>query len=403
MFVDIRKNHYLTVEEAFKDLKFQETQLNPYAPLCWFDTLCDIDYFYNRPPWQIVNRIPALNVLCRKAFLATVFKNVSPGYRHLFSFVPRTYILPREKDKFLQYFNEHPQTFILKPDNGSLGKGISFLHADETYEHKNQIIVAQTYIDPLLIDGYKFDLRIYVLLASITPLKLYVFHDGIVRVCSKKYTNKFTSYFPHLTNVTFNKKGRYKDISDISRLISEVYKEGNELNWDRIEEVILLSVLAALPTLAEAEEKLCSPKFIQRCFQILGFDILLDKEKDPHVLEVNYRPSLDFNRSCERRMKVEMIRDAINIACPSQIISDLVTHHHCCFTISQWLHHLETHPEILQYIEQKQLENVAKSRYHQIWPPEKDCYLDWTNVSSKSLLNLLKGRFHFHFPPSHAV
>lgn len=43
-------------------------------------------------------------------------------------------------------------------------------------------MVASVYIeDPLLIDGYKFDLRVYVALTSINPLRIYMYEDGLAR------------------------------------------------------------------------------------------------------------------------------------------------------------------------------------------------------------------------------
>ena len=43
-------------------------------------------------------------------------------------------------------------------------------------------LIAQRYFKhPFLINGYKFDLRIYALVTSFDPLKVYLFHTGLVR------------------------------------------------------------------------------------------------------------------------------------------------------------------------------------------------------------------------------
>ena len=74
-------------------------------------------------------------------------------------------------------------------------------------------MIVQEYIpNPLLIDDLKFDVRIYVLMTSIEPLKLYIFEDGLVRFSTEKYSSRMedlANVFIHLTNYTVNKESFY--------------------------------------------------------------------------------------------------------------------------------------------------------------------------------------------------
>ena len=65
----------------------------------------------------------------------------------------------------------------------------------------------QKYIqNPLLLGGYKFDLRIYVLVTCINPLECFVYNEGFARVSTEKYTQTdITNKFIHLTNYSVQK------------------------------------------------------------------------------------------------------------------------------------------------------------------------------------------------------
>lgn len=71
----------------------------------------------------------------------------------------------------------------------------------------------------MLIDGRKFDLRLYVLVTSMEPLRVYLFEEGLVRLSTKRYTLKnLRSRYTHLTNYSINKKSGSFKVHECFRL-----------------------------------------------------------------------------------------------------------------------------------------------------------------------------------------
>lgn len=57
--------------------------------------------------------------------------------------------------------------------------------------------------DPLLLDGYKFDMRIYALVTHMKPLEAYVYREGFARLSTEKYSlnaGNIKNNQVHLTN-----------------------------------------------------------------------------------------------------------------------------------------------------------------------------------------------------------
>ena len=59
------------------------------------------------------------------------------------------------------------------------------------------------------MEGLKFDLRLYVLLTSINPMRIFLYKDGLARFATRKYDandpNKINDLYMHLTNYSINK------------------------------------------------------------------------------------------------------------------------------------------------------------------------------------------------------
>jgi tubulin polyglutamylase TTLL6/13 len=365
---------FRSVIEAVKETGMIFREGNDGVVLIWHDSIKDVDYFSMLQPWQIVNRIPCMNVLCRKASFARLIQKISEYFPELYSFVPKTYILPFKNSDFIRAMKRRKITWIVKPDGGSLGKGITIISPGSEYSPEQYLAVAQEYIESFALDNTKFDLRIYVLLASVDPLQIYVYRDGLARFCSEEKGQH--SIFSQITNVTLNKENPdFENFEQISRLISDIFpileKEYHvdiKKLWGSIDNAIILSILSSYKYLINGVRRECPSMMFPRCFQILGFDILLDNDLNPHVLEVNYRPSLDFHRGPERRMKVNMIKEAISIATPLGIIQSSFMARKYEWDGLGWKVFLEENPELKTHIESMRDIAVANSKYELIYP-----------------------------------
>jgi tubulin polyglutamylase TTLL6/13 len=70
--------------------------------------------------------------------------------------------------------------------------------------------VIQRYLHkPFLIEGLKFDLRIYVFLCGVDPLRIYVYKEGLSRFATEQYQpphqGNLDNLYMHLTNYAINK------------------------------------------------------------------------------------------------------------------------------------------------------------------------------------------------------
>ena len=62
----------------------------------------------------------------------------------------------------------------------------------------------------------------------------------------------------------------------------------------------------------------CQPEDLDNsmCFQILGFDVMIDKKFKPWLIEVNASPSLTASTDIDRTLKMSVIHDTFQIVVP---------------------------------------------------------------------------------------
>lgn len=342
------------IRDAMRQAGFSLKKEDPTAVLVWWDDLRKKDFYGQLKPWQIVNRFPMINVICRKAPFVRLCQRTAQTFPSQFKFLPKSFLVPIQQEQFNAEVHKNEKRFIVKPDRGSLGEGITFVEIGDEPPAIERLCVAQEYIPSLLIDGYKFDFRIYALVASVNPLRVYVYRNGVARFCSKKATEN--SVFSELTNKSLNKKNPDVIMTQIVKMIADIMtsleQQGHNTQhlWQKIDRAIVSAVITASKFLQQGMNKQCPKIGYQRCFQILGIDVLIDNDFNPYILECNYRPSLETNTPYERKMKMAMLSDAMQIMAPSQELQEYVTKNYSEHLAEDWPELMKTDPELIDAI-----------------------------------------------------
>lgn len=85
--------------------------------------------------------------------------------------------------------NPKKQIWICKPTDLSRGRGISIINNINDLKYDQQSIIQEYIQNPLLIRGTKWDMRIYVLITQMKPMKVHLYREGIVRFSTDRYDN----------------------------------------------------------------------------------------------------------------------------------------------------------------------------------------------------------------------
>ena len=84
--------------------------------------------------------------------------------------------------------------------------------------------------------------------------------------------------------------------------------------WDNICDIIIKTLCTVQPSLAHTYRS-CQPFDITNsmCFEILGFDIMLDHKLKPWLLEVNHSPSFTTDSALDAEIKQRVVIEAIKL------------------------------------------------------------------------------------------
>ncbi|KAF1787119.1 putative tubulin polyglutamylase TTLL9 [Phytophthora cactorum] len=183
-----------------------------------------------------------------------------------YDFFPVTYILPGEYAIFVEEFKRNQGVWIMKPIGKAQGKGIflftklsqisdwrtDFAGGLKTNRLRRTSCSATSQVRTSSVEEIRF--ASISLVSSFFPLEIYLFRGGFARFTNSRYSNNHSDIansFIHLTNVAVQKPPR---------------------------------------TITSSVEKIIMND--KHCFELYGYDIMIDENLKPWLLEVNASPSL---------------------------------------------------------------------------------------------------------------
>lgn len=280
--------------------------------------------------WQKVNHYPENKHLTRKDTLKRcVDRYARSGSRSssFFYILPKTFVLPKEYVLFVEAFaqqeekKDEPNLWIMKPAVASRGRGIQVID-DVQYVSYGELTVIQQYVSrPLLLGGYKWDLRVYVLVTSFQPLEAFFYKDGFARFATVPYSlesDELKNKFVHLTNTSVNRLNKDVDMTDDALLggtkinFATLQKKLAEINvswtmvWNKMLEVVLKSLVMSGDHIPHQVNS----------FELFGYDIIFDDKLTAWLIEVNSSPSLGLEHLLDEQVKIPLIDDTLDVISP---------------------------------------------------------------------------------------
>ena len=289
--------------------------------------------------WQRYNHFFDSKQLTRKDLLKRNLQRLTDlrgRAAEAFEIMPQTFLLPLEHKQFIAAFVENSEKedvtsniWIMKPVGMSRGRGIRLVR-DLDDLTLTQASVLQKYIErPFCLMGYKFDLRLYVLVTSFSPLEAFIYKDGFARISTQKYSldpKQKDNKFIHLTNSSIQSKsglGASEDNPVNSRDGggTKLSLHGDDGLWAKLQRIgvdtlglwrsICILVLKSLVAVNDQVQH-------QPCaFEVFGYDVIIDAGLRPWLLEVNASPSMARETAIDRLVKDALTRDTVALLDPA--------------------------------------------------------------------------------------
>ncbi|CAD8171547.1 unnamed protein product [Paramecium pentaurelia] len=346
--------NYLSQLQGWKQLDQDISKTNNDFYLKWVQTNSEIQFQLFKEGQQIINHLPNHMILTSKQLIIQTMKEYERSKQQLqfnsSHFFPETYRidltseqLSLEEDQFLK--TDNSAIWIIKPTYFNCGRGIKLCSNAKKLKQEflklkqisNQIkaqkgflqngiftanlrkCIVQRYIEnPLLLEGRKFDIRCYVLIATTRPLFV-LFQHGYLRLSVDKYNvedmDDEKNRYKHLTNAAIQKKHPSFNQSKESTIWSmqqfeQYLKDKKNVTQEKIETLYL-----QMKKIFAHIIRCSADKFEKRIgtFELMGCDIMIDTNLKVYLIEMNTNPALFLDTTTQAAVIPPVINQTLDL------------------------------------------------------------------------------------------
>lgn len=308
------QNEKICLKSIMENNGVIKTSIFDNANLIWKSLHKDeiISFVKKLNKYQRYNHFPKLGEIIGKKFnLFKKFITLSKKYPNDYNFMSKYYELIEFSHLFLNNINFNDKTNLWIVENkSSKNKNMRLLNDIKLVKQEDAI---SHFIYPHLINGKKYEIRLYFLITGFCPLKIYLFNNGFVKFPQKIFDLDFLINnpleFEKIYSIDENTDEKWS-LDDLRKIFIKNNINFNKI-WEEIKSIIIKVVMSTtdieIPLIKEL--KLSSSNL----FEVFGIDFSIDENLKPWLIKIANNPSLDCNNQIEKKIKSNLLADIFNI------------------------------------------------------------------------------------------
>jgi len=240
--------------------------------------------------------------------------------------------------EFLEAFNSiqkdsGQRMWIVKPVHTNRGVGIHMFdkegqirkHLDNSFAKapRNRCSwVVQKYIEnPLLYDERKFDIRAFCLVTQDPgggAVRAFFYRHAYVRTTSKKFTMDNVDRFVYLNNDAVQCNSKEYGLQEAANKVSlaglqDHLKRTRPQDGVDVQRDFVSKFKALMADAVRATVHKLNPRQIDNCFEVFGFDFMIDENYRVYLIEVNTQPCLETPCKLLKDIIPKMVNQALEL------------------------------------------------------------------------------------------